>query len=218
MPKTCETMAALGRAVLEGDVAGAERWSQLALQLMIAPSQVIDNGLIPGLRHAGDLWEAGEYFLPELAGAAQAMKAAMKVIEPVLASDAQRIAAGRVVIGTVWGDIHDIGKSLVAVLLTANGFVVKDEGVNVPVDQFITRARELDADIICASALLTTTMAQQRELVLAVRQAGLRSKIMVGGAPVTADWAREIGADGQADNAVAAVAVAHKLMGHHHET
>jgi len=118
-----------------------------------------------------------------------------------------------VVIGTVQGDIHDIGKTLVGTLLSANGFAVSDEGGDVPVARFVERAKEIDADLVCASALLTTTMTVQQELVTALKEAGLRAQVMVGGAPVSAEWADQIGAAGFADNAVAAVEVAQKLVG-----
>ena len=166
-----------------------------------------------GIREAGRLWEEGEYFLPELVTSAQAMKAAMALLQPVLGSEASEQARGKVVIGTVQGDIHDIGKTLVGTLLSANGFEVSDEGADVPVERFVERAREINADLVCASALLTTTMTMQQKLVQAIREAGLPAKVMIGGAPVTAEWAEQIQADGHADNAVAAVDTALKLVG-----
>jgi trimethylamine corrinoid protein len=207
-----ELLASLGQAILDGDDTRATDLAQRALASGRAPLEIIDRGLVPGIRRAGELWEEGEYFLPELVTAAQAMKAAMAVMRPALAARGGGREAGRVVIGTVEGDIHDIGKTLVATLLTANGFAVSDEGVGVTVERFLARARELDADLVCASALLTTTMSRQRELVEAMRSAGLRARVMVGGAPVTPAWAAQIGADGHADNAVAAVAAARRLL------
>jgi trimethylamine corrinoid protein len=204
--------AALRRAVLEGEDEEAARLARESLAAGLDPLAVIEGGLVPGIREAGDLWEEGEYFLPELVGAAQAMKAAMELLQPALGAGRGVEAVGRVVIGTVQGDIHDIGKTLVATLLAANGFKVSDEGADVPVERFVERAREIDADLVCASALLTTTMTRQRELVAAVREAGLAAKVMVGGAPVTREWAERIGAEGYADNAVAAVAVARRLV------
>jgi corrinoid protein of di/trimethylamine methyltransferase len=203
----------LTQAVLDGD---DPRAAVLARQALVAgepPLAVIDRGLLPGIRRAGELWEEGEYFLPELVTAAQAMKAAMTILEPELKARGGGREAGRVVIGTVEGDIHDIGKTLVATMLAANGFTVSDEGVGVTTDRFVARARELDADLVCASALLTTTMSRQADLVQAVRKAGLRTRVMVGGAPVTPEWAAKIAADGHADNAVAAVALARRLVG-----
>lgn len=206
-------LSGLSTAVLNGDEGSAAALAREALAGGIAALEAIERGLVPGIRRAGALWEEGEYFLPELVTAAQAMKAAMAVLQPELARDGAGHEIGRVVIGTVQGDIHDIGKTLVATLLSANGFAVADEGAGVSVARFVERAREIDADLVCASALLTTTMGQQRLLVEAVRAAGLRSKVMIGGAPVTHGWAEKIGADGHADNAIGAVLVARRLVG-----
>jgi corrinoid protein of di/trimethylamine methyltransferase len=212
MTETSEVLAALNRAVLEGDDQSVAGLVRRALEAGLAPLETIEQGLVPGIRRAGELWEEGEYFLPELVSSAQAMKAAMEVLKPALAKQGGGRELGRVVIGTVHGDIHDIGKTLVGTLLEANGFSVSDEGANVPLGRFVARARELDADLVCASALLTTTMAEQRELVGALRRAGLRARVMVGGAPASQEWANEIGAHGYADNAVAAVAIARRLV------
>lgn len=213
MSEIDDFLATLSRAVLEGEERTTIDLAEDALRRGVPPLHIIERGLVPGIRRAGELWDVGEYFLPELVTAAQAMKAGMGIVQPALTEGFELRPRGRVVIGTVLGDIHDIGKTLVATMLAANGFEVKDEGVGVSAERFIDRAMELDADLICASALLTTTMVQQRELVRAVREAGLRAKVMVGGAPVTAAWAAEIGAHGQADNAVAAVAKARQMVG-----
>ena len=212
MTETGEVLAALGRAVLEGDDQTVVALARRALDLGLAPLETIERGLVPGIRRAGELWDEGEYFLPELVSSAQAMKAAMDIVRPALVRHGGGHELGRVVIGTVHGDIHDIGKTLVGTLLAANGFSVSDEGADVPLERFVARARELDANLVCASALLTTTMAEQRELVGAMRRAGLRARVMVGGAPASQEWAREIGAHGYADNAVAAVAIARRLV------
>jgi corrinoid protein of di/trimethylamine methyltransferase len=203
----------LSSAVLQGDEGRAAALAAEALASGIAALEAVEQGLVPGIRRAGALWEEGEYFLPELVTAAQAMKAAMAVLQPELTRTGAGHEIGRVVIGTVAGDIHDIGKTLVATMLSANGFAVADEGSGVSVARFVERARELDADLVCASALLTTTMGQQKLLVEAVRAAGLRARVMVGGAPVTQGWAEKIGADGHADNAIGAVLVARRLVG-----
>ena len=203
----------LSSAVLQGDEGRAAALAAEALASGIAALEAVEQGLVPGIRRAGALWEEGEYFLPELVTAAQAMKAAMAVLQPELTRTGAGHEIGRVVIGTVAGDIHDIGKTLVATMLSANGFTVADEGAGVSVARFVERARELDADLVCASALLTTTMGQQKLLVEAVRAAGLRARVMVGGAPVTQGWAEKIGADGHADNAIGAVLVARRLVG-----
>jgi len=213
MTDPAELLPALHRSVLQGDEAAARRLAAEALAGGIEPLAAIEHGLVPGVREAGRLWEEGEFFLPELVLAAQAMRAAMDVLQPALGG-ARAASLGRVVIGTVEGDIHDIGKTLVATMLAASGFAVSDEGAGVSAARFVARARELDADLVCASALLTTTMPRQRELVAALREAGLRARVMVGGAPVTRSWAEAIGADGFADNALAAVAVARGLVGH----
>ena len=206
-------LSGLSVAVLNGDEGGAAALARDALAAGIPALETIEQGLVPGIRRAGALWEEGEYFLPELVTAAQAMKAAMAVLQPALARAGAVHEVGRVVIGTVQGDIHDIGKTLVATMLSANGFAVADEGSGVSVARFVERARELDADLVCASALLTTTMGQQKLLVEALRAAGLRAKVMGGGAPVTHAWAEKIGADGHADNAIGAVLVARRLVG-----
>ena len=202
------------QAVLDGD---AGRSRALAEALVGAGGDLVgavERGFIAGIRRAGDLFEEGEYFLPELVQSAEAMKAAMAVVTPALGERAGgRAAAGRVVIGTVQGDVHDIGKTLVATLLQAHGFEVHDLGADVPVAEFIARARAVGADIVAASALLTTTMPAQRELVTAVRAAGLAPavKVLVGGSPTTAAWARDIGA-AHAENAMRAVTIAEGLV------
>ncbi len=213
MTERRELFAALHRAVLEGDETAAGGVAGQALDGGVPALEVIEQGLVPGIQEAGRRWEDGEYFLPELVTAAQAMKAAMVVLQPALAGGGQTFSLGRVVIGTVEGDIHDIGKTLVGTMLSASGFTVSDEGASVPVARFLARAGELDADLVCASALLTTTMPRQRELAAALKASGLRARLMVGGAPVSRNWSDAIGADGYADNALAAVAVARTLVG-----
>jgi methanogenic corrinoid protein MtbC1 len=202
------------QAVLDGD---AKRSRALAEALVTHGGDLVtavERGFIAGIRHAGDLFEEGEYFLPELVQSAEAMKTALAVITPALrACGGSRATKGRVVIGTVQGDVHDIGKTLVATLLRAHGFEVHDLGADVPVATFVDRARAVAADIVAASALLTTTMPAQRELVGAVEAAGLASsmKVLVGGSPTTPAWARNIGA-AHAENAMRAVAMAENLV------
>ncbi len=208
-----ELFAALHQAVLGGDESAAGRLAEQALAGGIPALESVEQGLVPGIQEAGRRWEEGEYFLPELVTAAQAMKAAMAVLQPELARAGKSSEIGRVVIGTVQGDIHDIGKTLVGTMLSASGFEVSDEGAGVPAERFVARALALDADLVCASALLTTTMPKQRELAAALRASGARARLMVGGAPVSKGWADAIGADGYADNALAAVAVARELVG-----
>jgi len=202
------------QAVLVGNEDDAARLARQALDDGVPALDAIDQGFVAGIREAGSLWEEGEYFLPELVTAAQAMKAAMAIMQPALEGGTSDQVVGKVVIGTVEGDIHDIGKTLVGTLMSANGFEVTDEGADVPVARFVERAKEIGADLVCASALLTTTMTLQGQLVQAIKDAGLGAKVMIGGAPVTPQWAEQIEADGYADNAVAAVDTARKLVGH----
>jgi len=202
----------IGAAILAGDDARAAEIARQALVEGRPPLRLLDDGCIPAIREAGRLFAEGEYFLPELVCAAQAMKTVLAILEPELRGTGCARRRVRVVIGTVAGDIHDIGKTLVGTLLAAHGYEVHDEGVDVPVERFVARAREVGAELLCASALLTTTMAGQRELVAAVRAAGLPTRVLVGGAPVQQSWADEIGADGYAETAVGAVELANRLV------
>jgi len=201
-------------AIVEGETEQAVELTRQALAAGLEPMAIIDQGLIPGMDIVGEKFSSGEFFLPNLIISANGMQEAMKLLEPELSARQQeRRSAGKVVIGTVYGDIHEIGKSLVATMLSANGFQVYDLGVDVPVETFIAKIRETDANLLGLSALLTTTMVVQREIIAALKQAGLRErvKVMVGGAPVTRSWAAEIGADGYAEDAIGAVALAKQL-------
>jgi corrinoid protein of di/trimethylamine methyltransferase len=201
-------------AIVEGETEQAIEFTRQALAAGIEPMAIIDQGLIPGMEIVGEKFSSGEFFLPNLIISANGMQEAMLLLEPELkARQQERKSAGKVVIGTVHGDIHEIGKSLVATMLSANGFQVFDLGVDVPVATFIAKIREIDADLLGLSALLTTTMVVQREIIAALKQAGLRErvKVMVGGAPVTRSWAEEIGADGYAEDAIGAVVLAKQL-------
>ena len=200
--------ARMAEAVVAGDAEAAAGLARQALDERLDLQAVIEQGYIPGIRRVGELWESGDYFLPELISSAAAMKAALAVLGPALeASGAAGLSRGRIVIGTIEGDIHDIGKNLVASMLSANGFDVVDLGADVKADRFIDAAVETRADLICLSALLTTTMLGQRRVVERLRERGLRDrfKVLVGGAPVSRAWAAEIGADGYGENALAAV-------------
>lgn len=197
--------------VVDGQVAEARRLAETVVEVGGDPLAAIENGFSAGIRRVGELFADGEYFLPELVQGAEAMKAAMAVLRPALAErHGAREPRGRVVIGTVEGDLHDIGKSLVTTLLTANGFEVHDLGNDVPVNAYVAKAREVGADIVAASALLTTTMTVQRQVAEAIHAAGLASRILIGGAPTSAAWAAEIGAT-HAENAMQAVEAAKRL-------
>ena len=201
----------LRRAVLDGDAATAASLAAEGLTAGLPARTLLDDGLISAMAEAGRLFEAGEFFVPELLVSARAMKAAMTVLEPRLA-DQPRESAGRIAIGTVAGDLHDIGKNLVATMLRGAGFDVEDLGVDVTPAQFVEAARR-GAQVIGISSLLTTTMVSMRAVVQALEEAGLRRgvKVMVGGAPVTPDYADAIGADGFSDNAGGAVTLARRL-------
>jgi methylmalonyl-CoA mutase cobalamin-binding domain/chain len=207
---SCETR--LRQAVLNGDAAAAASLVAEGLAAGIPPRTLLDDGLIAAMGEAGRLFEAGEFFVPELLVSARAMKAAMAVLDPRLAGEA-RTSAGRIAIGTVAGDLHDIGKNLVATMLRGAGFDVDDLGVDVTPSQFVQAARA-GAHVIGVSSLLTTTMISMRAVVGALEDAGLRGrvKVMVGGAPVTPEYAEAIGADGFSDNAGGAVTLARRLV------
>ena len=207
---------AMAQSIIDGESEEAERLALQAIELGIDPLEAINKGFVVGVDHVGALFSNGDAFLPELVMAGEAMKTAVSVLEPEMTKQGTaRKMLGTVVIGTIEGDIHDIGKTLVGTMLAASGFKVFDLGVDVPIMKLVETARNENADIIGASALLTTTMVKQRDLVEAVEDMGLRPKVkvIVGGAPVTRDWANEIGADGFSEDAVGAVALAKQLMG-----
>jgi len=204
----------LAQAVIDGEAEDAEALAKEALEQDLDPLACITEGLTPGIQQVGKLFASGEYYLPELIMGADAMKVALDVLEPMLVGDQQRDVVGRVVLGTVEGDLHEIGKTLVGTMLTANGFQVTDIGVDKKADEFIAAIKENGADIVGASALLTTTMLQQKKLIDSLEEAGLRDKVkvIVGGAPVTEGFAQEIGADGYAEDAISSVDLAFRLI------
>jgi corrinoid protein of di/trimethylamine methyltransferase len=207
--------SAMAQSIMDGDADVAEKLALDALEAGIDPLDAINQGFILGLDKVGELFSAGEAYLPELVMAGEAMKAAVTALEPEMARRGKgREILGKVVLGTIEGDIHDIGKSLVGTMLSVAGFKVFDLGVDVPVLTLIEKAREESADIIGVSALLTTTMVKQRDVVEALEDMNLRAaiKVIVGGAPVTRDWADEIGADGYSQDAMGAVTVAKQLL------
>ncbi|HKZ86037.1 MAG TPA: corrinoid protein [Anaerolineae bacterium] len=211
-----QLLSAMRQSIVDGDLDQAEALARQALEQGIDPLVAINQGFVPGINTVGDQFGAGEMYLPELMMAAEAMKKAMAVLQPEMTRrGVKRQYLGKVVLGTVKGDIHEIGKNLVATMLSASGFDVHDLGVDVPSARFAEMAREVDADIVGVSALLTTTMTGLKHVIDALDDMRLRPrvKVIVGGAPVTRDWADEIGADGYSEDAMGAVAVAKKLVG-----
>ncbi len=210
-----DTLAAMRQSIVDGACETAAALAQKALEQGADPLEAIDHGFVPGMNHVGEQYSQRKIFLPDMLASAEAMKAAMAVLEPELKRQgSQRPTLGTVLLGTTKGDIHEIGKTLVGTLLAAHGFRVYDLGVDVPSEQFAAKARELGADIVGVSALLTTTMIGQKSVIEALEREGLRRrlKVIVGGAPVTRRWAEEIGADGYGKDAVSAVALAKSLL------
>ena len=201
-------------AVVSGDDTVARDITEQALAEGVDALTLIDQYMSPAMAEVGRRFEACEYFVPELLLSARAMKAGLELVRPVLAARGAE-PVGRVAIGTVEGDLHDIGKKLVGAMLEGAGFEVVDLGVNVKPEAFVEAVREQSVNVLCMSALLTTTMLAMRRAIEALDQAGLRGrvKILVGGAPVTPQFAAEVGADGSGENAVEAVAAARKALG-----
>jgi len=213
---TDDLFAAMRQSVIDGDPDAAAELATKALAAGVDPLTAIDEGYVPGMQHVGEEFRCGEMFLPDMMLAARAMQKGISILEPkMLAQSAHRRVLGRVVIGTAKGDIHEIGKNLVGMMLTASGFEVHDLGVDVAPERFVEKVREVGANVVGISALLTTTMVGQRAVIAALVDAGLRDgvKVIVGGAPVTRAWADEIGADGYGEDAVGAVTVTRALVG-----
>lgn len=203
----------LHEAVLHGKAAEAKALTEQALAGGADPLDLVNHAMMPAMDEVGRRFECSEYFVPELLLAARAMKGALELVRPLLAQRGSE-PSGRVVIGTVQGDLHDIGKNLVAALLEGAGFEVTDLGVNVAPEKFIAAVQEKHAQIVALSALLTTTMPSMRTTIEAIRKAGLSTvKVIIGGAPVTQKFADEIGADGYSENAPGAVALARRAAG-----
>jgi trimethylamine corrinoid protein len=210
-----QAYAAMRQSIIDGAPDTAAILAEQAIRDGILPLDAISHGYVPGMHTVGEQFAQRTIFLPDMMASAEAMRAAMNVLEPELKkTGTQRPMAGTVVLGTTRGDIHEIGKALVGTLLAANGFQVYDLGVDVSGEQFAAKAREIGADIVGVSALLTTTMRNQKSVIEALNREGLRSsvKVIVGGAPVTRRWAEEIGADGYAPDAVSAVTLVRSLM------
>jgi len=208
-----EVLARLRDAIVNLDIDGVKRAAREALDVGITPYEAVMDGMAKGMEVVGQKYEAGEYFLAELIMAGETMKEGLSVLEPYMkAGDMKHI--GRVVIGTVEGDLHDIGKNVVITLLTASGFEVVDLGVDVPAEKFVEAVKQYKPDIVAMSALLTTTMVNMAKIIKALEQAGLREKVkvIVGGAPLTEEYAKQIGADAYGRDAVEGVNICKKWV------
>jgi len=206
----------MAQSITDGEAEKAAELAKQAVAQGIDPLEAINKGFVAGVNYVGDQFSCGNMFLPELVMAGEAMKAAVAVLEPELTKrGTERKMLGKVVLCTVEGDIHEIGKTLVGTMLSATGFQVYDMGVDVPVMKVVEKAREVSADIIAMSALLTTTMVHQKDVIEALEDVGMRAKVkvMVGGAPVTQEWVKQIGADGYSEDAIGAARVAKQLLG-----
>jgi 5-methyltetrahydrofolate--homocysteine methyltransferase len=204
----------LKQAVIDGNAKKVLAIVEEALAEKIEPQSLLTHHMIPGMLAVGELMAEGEYFIPEVLRSAKAMNGALELVEPLLVGG-DRETAGDVIIGSVKGDIHDIGKNLVAMLLKGNGFIVQDLGVDVPVEKFLEAAQAIDGPVIVGmSALITPVLDEMEAVIKAIGDAGIRDrvKIMVGGAPITEEYAESIGADGMALDAAAAVTLAKKLL------
>lgn len=213
---TADIFQKMAQSIIDGDSEISVELAKQAISLGIDPLEAISNGYVKGVNTVGDAFAVGDAFLPELVMAGDAMKAAVATLEPEMTKrGSERQLLGKVVLATVEGDIHEIGKSLVGTMLSASGFQVYDLGVDVATSKIIEKARDINADIIAMSALLTTTMVKQQEVIETLKKSGMRSsiKVMVGGAPVTKEWVAKIGADGFSEDAIGAVNVAKTLLG-----
>jgi len=211
-----EILKKMAQSIIDGDADAAVALAKESIAADIDPLRAISDGFVAGVNAVGDAFGRGDAFLPELVMAGEAMKAAVTTLDPELKRrGSERQMLGRIVIGTVEGDIHEIGKSLVATMLSASGFEVFDLGVDTPGDKLIGKVLEVNADVLAMSALLTTTMVRQREVIEEMEKEGLRQriKVIVGGAPVTRDWVTSIRADGYSEDAIGAVALAKQLLG-----
>jgi len=205
----------MAKAVIEGDEEEAVSLAKKALSMGMNPTEAIEKGFGEGMREVGRLFEKLEIFLPQVILSADAMTAGVEIFRNEMAARGGEAPRKTVLLGTIQGDVHDIGKNIIRIMLEANGFKVYDLGRDVPVSQFVDKVRELSPDIVGVSALMTTTMVHMPKLIEALKEAGLRgkAKVMVGGAPVLPEWAKEIGADGYGGSAMEAVEVARRLAG-----
>lgn len=202
------------KGVLEGDVAATVAGVTQALEAKNEPSEILNQGMIAAMKEVGRLFEEGEYYLPEMMIAARAMQAGLTLLKPLLV-DSGVEPAGKVVVGTVKGDLHDIGKNLVSMMFEGAGFAITDLGTDVAPEEFVAAIQENGVDVVALSALLTTTMLSMKATIDAISAAGLREKVkvIIGGAPVTQEYADKIGADGFAPDASSAVTMTESLLG-----
>lgn len=203
----------LYNAILSGDAKKAHAATEVALAAGAQPMELIADSMVPAMNEVGRLFEAEEYFVPELLLAGRAMKSAMELLRPLMIASGQKLST-RIVIGTVKGDLHDIGKNIVASMLEGSGFEVIDLGADVSPENFVAAVEERKPQVVCMSALLTVTMPAMKTTIDALVSAGLRKqvKVLIGGAPVTSQYAREIGADGYSENASGAVSLVKSLL------
>ncbi len=211
-----ELLQKMAQCILDGDTDLAVVLAKKSIEIGMDPLDAITKGFVVGVNQVGESFACGQAFLPELVMAGEAMKAAVATLEPEMARrGTARQVYGKVVLATVEGDIHEIGKTLVGTMLSASGFQVYDLGVDVPASVIIEKVKEVDADLVGLSALLTTTMVKQKEVIDELDKLGLRKKVkvMVGGAPVTREWVQKIEADGYSEDAIGAVGLAKQLVG-----
>lgn len=213
--KEKELLNEIRQAIITYDQETAVETVKKTLQFGTSPRRVLDESLLPGMQEVGNLFAQEKIFIPEVMLSAEVFSLAMKLVKPAILNRGEEIEnRGTVLIGTVAGDVHDLGKNLVATLLTASGFEVMDLGTDISSDVFVQRVRELKPDILALSALMTTTMVEQREVIESLIREELRSriKVIVGGAPVTNEWSAKIGADGYAPNAHEAVELVKRIL------
>lgn len=209
-----DILAAIQKGIIEGNAKGTEAQVKEALEAGLSASQILHEGLVPAMAEVGRLYEEGEYFVPEMLIAARAMKMGLAILKPYLV-DAAVEPVGKVALATVKGDLHDIGKNLVSLMLEGAGFEIVDLGVDAPPERFVEAVQKQGVDVVAMSALLTTTMSHMKDTIHALEAAGLRQqvKVIIGGAPVTQGYADEIGADGYAPDASQAVKLTKSLLG-----
>jgi len=209
-----DILSKLSTAVIEGDKDSITRWTHDALDEGLEAQDILNKGLMPGMDYVGVEFRAGEMYVPEVLRSARAMQASMDVLKPLLIESGVKML-GKVMLGTVKGDMHDIGKNLVGMMCEGAGFEVKDLGKDISPERFVAEVKAFEPDIVGMSALLTTTMRSMEQTIKALQEAGIRDnvKVMIGGAPVTQSFADQIGADGYASNAAAAVDLAKQFVG-----